>query len=116
MKQILSLIIFTFLFCLSAVAQTENQSCPNIEIISPASVVQPGETMFFSASVSSEVKSHDVKYKWSVDKGTIFDGGQSTTSIKIATEGLSATTITATLQIEGLPENCKGTFSEVGVV
>ena len=115
MKKTLSIAILTFLFCLSASGQTENQPCPSIEIVSPAFVIQPGETMFFFASVSNEIKNNDFKYKWSLDKGTIVEG-QGTSTIRIATEGLSDTTITATFEIEGLPKNCKIRVSEMGVI
>lgn len=63
MKQILSLIIFTFLFCFSVFGQTENQSCPKIEIVEHTAPVRTGEILFFSASVGSEAKDYNFKYK-----------------------------------------------------
>ncbi len=115
MKQILSLIIFTLALCFSAFAQIDKLPCPNMEIIAPVSVVQPGETMFFSVSVGSEVKNYDVKYKWTVDRGTIING-QNTNTIQISTKGLSDTTVNAKFEIEGLPENCESKISEIGVI
>lgn len=115
MKQKLSLLIFTFLFCLSVFGQTENQPCPNLEIVEQTAPVRTGEILFFSASVGSEVKNYDYKYKWSVDKGTISEG-QGTTVIQVETEGLSNTTITAAFEIEGLPNSCKSKVSKVGIV
>jgi hypothetical protein len=115
MKTLLSITIFFLILCCSAFAQTNNQNCPNIEIISPTSAVQEGETISFSASFGGDVHNYDVKYKWTIDKGTLIDG-QYTNFIQVATDGLNGEIITATFEIEGLPSHCKNKFSDVAVV
>lgn len=115
MKKILSTIIFVLLFCLSGFAQNTNSQCPTITILGPSSVVQPDEIMFFTATINGEVKNYKTKYKWTVDKGTIIEG-QGTTVIRVSTEGLSDTTVTANFEIEGLPKDCINNDSETGVI
>jgi hypothetical protein len=114
MKEILSTIIFVLLFCLSAFAQNGSSQCPLVTIFGPTSVAYPGDTMSFSVLIQGEGK-NNLKYKWTVDKGTILEG-QGTSAVHISTEGLSDVIITATFEIEGLPDSCQNKFQEVGVV
>lgn len=115
MKKIIFTIIPILLFSIFTSAQSENSKCPSIIVTAPGTVVQEGEIMFFSASVGNEEKNFNVKYKWTVDKGTIING-QGTTTIQVSTEGLSDTTVTATFEIEGLPEVCAANDSDTGVI
>lgn len=114
MKQVFSIIIFVFLFCVLAFAQNGSSRCPLVTIIAPDSVIYSGDTMSFSVLIQGEGK-NDLKYKWTVDKGTILEG-QGTSAVHISTEGLEDTAITATFEIEGLPNGCQNKFQEVGVV
>ena len=75
-------------------------TCPTISVTGPSSVVRQGETMTFTANVSGGSQT-DATYNWSVDKGTIVEG-QGTPVITVSTEGLSDTTVTATVQVGGL--------------
>lgn len=97
--------------CPSCIAPCE---CPTISVTGPSAVVQPGETMTFTANVSGGSQD-SVTYNWSVDKGTIVEG-QGTAVITVSTEGLEDTTVTATVDVGGLCESCPRTDSETGVV
>lgn len=79
-------------------------------------VVNPGETMSFTANVSGGTAT-DITYNWTVSNGTI-SGGQGTPSITVNTEGLSDTNIEATVEIggNGFCENCPRRDSETGSV
>lgn len=89
--------------------------CPTISVTGPSSAVEPGQTMTFTANVSGGSQS-DVTYNWTVSAGTIVEG-QGTPTITVSTEGLSDTTITATVDIGGsLCEKCPTSDSETGVV
>lgn len=68
----------------------------------------------YSVLVQGEGK-NNLKYKWTVDKGTIVEG-QETSVIRISTEGLEDTVLKATFEIEGLPNGCQNKFQEIGVV
>jgi hypothetical protein len=104
----------TILFILSSVSilAAQDKACPQIEIIGPPVVVEPGETMTFTVRV---VGGENIAYDWSVDKGEIFSG-QGKSSVTVATDGLEDTTVTATALIEGLPDGCQKSFSDSGVV
>jgi hypothetical protein len=88
--------------------------CPTISVTGPADVVQPGETMTFTANVSGGSQD-DVTYEWSVSQGTIVEG-QGTPMITVDTTGLSDTTIEATVNVGGLCGDCNPNASETGVV
>lgn len=88
--------------------------CPTISVTGPSAVVQPGETMTFTANVSGGTQD-SVTYDWSVDKGTIIEG-QGTPVITVSTDGLEDTTVTATVNVGNLCENCPASDSETGVV
>ena len=49
-------------------------------------LLYPGETMSFSVLIQGEGK-NNLKYKWTVDKGTIVEG-EETTVVQVSTEGL----------------------------
>lgn len=107
--------IFILVFSFTAVGQTQNNSdCPTISVIGPASVIQTGETMTFTANVSG-IDSDKIEYQWSVNKGTIIEG-LGTTVISVDTTGLDGTTITATVKIKGLPSICSNLVSETAIV
>ena len=72
-------------------------TCPTVSVTGPSAVVQPGETMTFTANVSGGSQT-DATYNWSVDKGTIVEG-QGTPVITVSTEGLSTQ---PSLQLLGL--------------
>lgn len=60
-------------------------------------------------------RNYNVKYKWTVDKGTIING-QETTAIQVSNEGLEDTVIRAMLEVEGLPKDCNNNISDEGVI
>lgn len=90
-------------------------SCPTISVTGPSTTTEPGGTMTFTANVSGGSQS-SVTYNWSVSNGRIVEG-QGTPTITVSTEGLSDTTITATVDIGGTDCNCTDlSDSETGVV
>jgi hypothetical protein len=89
--------------------------CPTLDVTG-GGVVQPGESMSFTANVSGGTAT-DITYNWSVSNGTIASG-QGTPSITVDTTGLSDTNITATVEIGGVGfcETCQRSDSETGSV
>ena len=74
-----------------------------------------GETMTFTV-IADENYRDSLKYEWTVSAGTIIEG-QDSPVIKIATTPeLAGVTVTATLKIKNLPENCADTFSDYAMV
>jgi len=102
------------IFSVSAFAQNENKPCPTIDV-SGGGVISLDEPMSFSVKVSDEAKNLDLKYQWTTSQGKIIEG-QGTPSIKIDITKLANINITATIEIEGLPENCANADSETGSV
>ncbi len=89
--------------------------CPTVSVTGPPDVVQPGETMTFTANVSGGSQD-SVTYSWRVDQGTIIEG-QGTPVITVSTEGLEDTTVMATVDVGNLCETCtNNTASDTGVV
>lgn len=90
-------------------------ACPIVSVTGPPAVVNPGETMTFTAVVEG-VNSSGNSYNWSVDKGTIISG-QGTSTITLSTEGLEGETITASVSVSGdFLEVCDSDASETGIV
>ncbi|HEY0457651.1 MAG TPA: hypothetical protein VGC97_00785 [Pyrinomonadaceae bacterium] len=90
--------------------------CPTTFDVSGGGVVNPGDTMTFTATVSGGT-ANDITYNWTVSAGTIVSG-QGTPSITVGgTEALEGQNITATVEIGGsLCENCPRTQQETGSV
>ncbi|MBD0325220.1 MAG: hypothetical protein ICV68_02245, partial [Pyrinomonadaceae bacterium] len=83
--------------------------CPEISISCPTSEVLVGSPATVSVNVTGG-GNPSVTYNWSVSAGTI-SGGQGTPSITIDTAGLGGQTVTATVEIGGLPPECDRTRS-----
>jgi hypothetical protein len=89
--------------------------CPTVSVTGPSAVVQPGETMTFTANLNGGSQDAPT-YNWTVSTGTIVEG-QGTPTITVSTEGLRDVTITATVDIGGLCTTCgQLSGSETGVV
>lgn len=72
--------------------------------------------MLFSVSIGGKFDNSKLEYKWAVSRGTIADG-QGTTAILIkTTKDMDGLEVTATIEIKGLPESCKNSFSETIVL
>ncbi len=83
--------------------------CPTIEISCPTDQVQAGTPATVSVNVSGG-GNFNVTYNWTVSAGTI-SGGQGTPSITIDTTGLEGQSVTATVELGGLPPACERTRS-----
>ncbi|MCS6874924.1 MAG: hypothetical protein NZM17_09640 [Pyrinomonadaceae bacterium] len=88
--------------------------CPSSITVSGGGVVRPGEIMTFTANVVGGTQ-ETVTYNWTVSQGRIISG-QGTSVIRVSTEGLERTNITARVTIGGLCENCPNTAEETGSV
>ncbi|MGI8668234.1 MAG: hypothetical protein ACR2J3_00105 [Aridibacter sp.] len=116
MKQVTIISIFILLIAITAFAQTDEKSnCPTIDITPPPYAIQPGESMRFSVKFDKKLEQSNLKLLWTVDKEEIIEG-QGTRELLVSTVGLNDETINAVIKIEGLPENCINSFSEVGIV
>lgn len=115
MKQIFLLFIACLTLQIAARAQEAgNLPCPKISIMGPAAAVyvENGEPMVFTVSLENKPENLKLEYVWNVTAGKIVEG-QGTPTIEVDIKGLSSQSITATVEIKGLPENCLKTVSEM---
>lgn len=89
--------------------------CPTIDVTGPAGLTNPGETMTFTANVSGGSASNPT-YNWTVSSGTIIEG-QGTPVIRVATtQDMAGSTVTATVEVGGICEECERTRSASGEI
>lgn len=89
-------------------------NCPSLSVTPPPAAVAEGENVEFTANLVGEVDKYKISYVWSVDSGKIISG-QGTPRIIVSTEGLSDTTVNATVEIIGLPEECPNSASDATI-
>ena len=89
----------------SALAQ-----CPTLAVVGPAEVTNPGDEMTFRAVIDSTTSK--VRYSWTVSGGTIVKG-QGTAEVTVATtRELEGSSITATVELDGISISCDRSASE----
>ncbi len=86
-------------------------SCPTISVTGPAGITQPGEKFTFAGGVEGDVPKN-VSFQWEVMGGKIVEGQGTLKILADAKWHEGGTTITATLNILGLPEGCPKSVSE----
>ncbi|MEZ5344853.1 MAG: hypothetical protein R2681_04770 [Pyrinomonadaceae bacterium] len=96
-------------------AQTVQNPCSKIHVVEPVNTANPGENLSFSVSIPAEINKSGLKYVWSINQGKIVEG-QGTSELKVSTDGLVDTTVTATVSISNLPKNCAPDHSGSGLV
>ena len=88
--------------------QVQTAECPSISVVCPDTIGNDG-SVFFVANVTG---APNVKYTWSVSAGT-FTEGQGTGMIRVRMDG--ERTVTATVQVTGLPAAC-GTIASCTII
>lgn len=111
MKKFLCASIFIPAFCAASFAQNnQSASCPVLSVSGPNGIPQAGETIPFTANID-RTGFKNVIYNWTVSKGEIIEG-QGTTSIRVKLPVKLDGVLTATVEVQGLPQNCPNKFSE----
>lgn len=89
--------------------------CPTLSVTAPTSPTKAGETMIFTATVEGGAQA-DVTYHWRISDGKII-AGQGTPTIKIKTNSkMAGKTVTATIEIDGVCEQCPTTETGTGKI
>ena len=86
-------------------AVDETASCPSIQIIAP-DAVSAGTRARVTANIVDGPSS--TTYRWSVSAGKLATG-QGTSSVFVDTSGLAGASVTATIELGGLPKKCATT-------
>lgn len=116
MRKLLISYVSVLILSVSGFAQNETKPCPTIQIIAPATITSPGDSMTFSAQIEDKAENLKLRYNWIISSGVIVDG-QNTSTIKVATTlEMSGEKVTAKVTVQGLPENCAAIASEWGIV
>jgi hypothetical protein len=110
MKRFIFISTLVLGFALSIFAQNGKSPCPSIDV-SSGGVAKPGEPAVFTAEVKNAINLSALVYEWTVSHGQIVSGA-GTPTITVDTTGTGGFSITATVVIKGLPENCENTRSE----
>ncbi|MDT4952625.1 MAG: hypothetical protein QOJ02_763 [Acidobacteriota bacterium] len=84
--------------------------CPTVNISCPTDQIIAGSPATVSVSLGGGDQNASPTYNWSVSAGTI-SGGQGTPSITVDTTGLGNVSVTATVELGGLPPECQRTAS-----
>jgi hypothetical protein len=113
MKNHIFSIIIVLFFTVQYFAQ--NSVCPSISVFGPKQLVKSGETMTFTVDVKGE-NIDKIEYKWTVSNGTIISGQGTSAMIVATTEDMAGQTVTATIEIIGLPKNCPNLASATSEV
>ncbi len=103
MKRITSILAS---FCGSLAIHAQN--CPGISVFPYIDEITAGDTLIFTATTTN--LKVNVSYHWAVSAGSIISG-QGTARIYVNTKDASGMSITATVELGGLPEKCSTTAS-----
>ena len=98
MKNILTALLIAF-----AGLPVQAQNCPAIKVYASSFEIPEGDILVFIAEVTPA--SESVTHNWSISNGTIASG-QGTKTIQVITDSLGGSSITATVEIGGLPRDC----------
>jgi hypothetical protein len=92
-------------------AQHAPERCPKVAVSCTGDLVISGAPVTFSVTVEGAPAGAKLTYNWTVSAGTISDG-QGTSSLVVDTTGVPhSTTLTATVDVTGLPAACPGSAS-----
>lgn len=110
MKNLAFALILFLIFCSAALAQTnETSPCPMISITGPSDVISPNEPIVFAADLGKKAENFNLKYNWTVSSSEIIEG-QGTLIVKVLHKNF-VESLTATVEIEGLPKECENIAS-----
>ncbi|MGI8788410.1 MAG: hypothetical protein ACR2HG_11695 [Pyrinomonadaceae bacterium] len=85
--------------------------CPTLSVTGPPASVNAGDTITFTANVAGGSQS-EVTYNWTTSAGTIIEG-QGTPVVRVATTpDMAGGTVTGTVTIGGVCDECQKTASD----
>jgi hypothetical protein len=85
------------------------EECPKLVITCPKEVPEFGKTYVVQVRVDGADSTKKLSYKWSVSSGKIVDGqGTPTLKVRFSDAGES---LTATVDVGGLPDGCETSAS-----
>jgi hypothetical protein len=101
-------LLLSFLCAAISISAQVNPQCPNVSVTGPMGMINPSELIPYSATVKPTESI--LTYKWTAIGGTIADG-QGKSTIKVRVDD-GASTLTVTVEIGGLSDECPNRASE----
>jgi len=111
MKSAVFVILLIMVAALGSHAQ-DSTVCPTVQVTGPAGIHGPGEPVKFTADVKG-AGLREVEHKWKVSQGKIVDGQGTNAITMVYDRDANGTSITATVEVSGLPEGCPNGASEI---
>lgn len=106
--------VLTLVLSISAYAVGQDRpssECPEISIIGPARIAEPGQTGSYTAKIDMRGMRYSPEYVWTASHGRIVKG-QGTTQVEVIHDQPEIENLTVTLEVRGLPSGCQNTVSE----
>lgn len=91
--------------------ETKATECPTVEVTGPAGVTNPGEIVWFHASITG-ADPGSLEISWSTSAGKINKRDGKMKIGVLLSDDLSGSSITATVDVKGFPEGCAASASE----
>lgn len=116
MKVIFTLLLTMLGFSVEAHGQSSNNSCPKISILTPSTLMIPGESAEFRAFVNGLEGINKYEYFWTVSIGNIKQGQGTSRLDVITTKENSGANVSVSLRVKGFEAECPNEASEVAAV
>lgn len=113
MKHLFLLFLLIIGFQTFTFAQDKTQkalACPTFSVEGINYIPKPNERIVFKLKIDEKFDTSLLKLQWFVSRGKILNGQETSTITTLMPE--NGETLTATIIIQGLPENCTNTASE----
>jgi hypothetical protein len=116
MKQFLwTLSLLAGLCAFASAQEPAKPNCPTLEVTGPAGITAPGGVMPFVLTVS-DPSLRKLTFAWTVSAGTIVEGQGSRVIKVIAPTDRTGPTVNATVTVNGLPNSCANSASNISAV
>lgn len=106
MKVVLCILLIGFV---ATTILAQGPECPVLNVTGPAGIPAPSSTWTFNLTVSGNLEG--LTYNWTTSFGKIVSG-QGTRSIEFKLDQINGSSLTATVDVIGLPEGCVSSASE----
>ena len=110
---ILTVLVLIFASVVHVQSQNEKSGCPTISVTGPAGIVQPPDLFAYTVYVDPEVSWPKIGFEWTITGGEVV-GRTDTKTVKVQPDKYFGKATIASVRVQGLPEGCPNTASEMG--
>lgn len=105
MGRILNALVLFLLFETLCLAQNTDIGCPELKLVGPAGIVEPGERVIFLLEFDKAIDTRNLEFEWSVEQGEIITGDKTSRIKVISTE--RGATVNVSVRVKGLLSECQ---------